>query len=405
MVRKNQRKSSFRRKKINPGVIAFGLIIALGITFGIAYFWFGGFSSTLPPKTDLLNGEPVLTGKDVDYRKVTEDLQEDIQLTLEELGGTIELKTDEHRKSDRTSGGKIDWTFKTWEVKLPEGQSMDEVASALQTKYTQKGKVEVTSIATQPKGVKVIFTRIDELGGESLRLKYGEVLLYSQREKKNVAQGKLAIVIDDFGYRGDLVEEFARYPHPLTFAILPNHPHTTNAARLANSHGKEYILHLPMEAMGNAPEEKQVIRVGDSQSKIDGMLQGGLGQIPGAIGVNNHQGSKATSDQGTMDKVMGTLKKEGLVFLDSRTSGSSVAERTARSLNIPTNSNKLFLDGEADVSYIKSKIREAVAFAKANGTYIVIGHDRPRTLQALQEIEAIFEQEGVEVVPLSELLY
>ena len=385
------------------GIVAL-LLVAIAI-FGGAYWYFKGSPS------QSLSGaggdeKPVIESKNVDYRKVTRKLQDEIEITLKEFKGQLDRKGDEEKESDRSGGGQIRWNNRTWELKLSEGTSPESIVQKLQEKHKKEKRIEVSSSDIQPGGKRVVFHLLDELGGEPLRIKYAEILIFpfSKTASQPVSGAKIAIVIDDFGYSDRLISQFASYPHQLTFAILPNHPFTSRAAQAAQSSGKEHILHLPMEAIGNAGEEKQTIHVGDSQEKIDQMIRSGLSQMPGAVGVNNHQGSKATSDGETMKKVMSRIKKEGIIFLDSRTSGSSKAESTARSTGISTGSNQLFLDGEADVGYIKKKLRQAVESARKNGTMIVIGHDRPATLQALKEMEPIFREMGVEVVPLSQLL-
>ena len=402
--RKNTRsRSSGGRGGSGMGVVAL-VLVALAI-FGGAYWYFKGSPSQSPSGT-AGDEKPTIEAKNVDYRKVTRKLQDEIEITLKEFKGQLDRKEDDEKEADRSGGGKIRWNNRNWELKLPEGVSPESVVQKLQEKHQKEKRIEISSSDIQPGGKRVVFHLIDQLGGEPLRIKYVEVLVFpsSKVASQPVAGAKIAIVIDDFGYSDRLISQFASYPHQLTFAILPNQPFTSKAAQAAQGSGKQHILHLPMEAIGNAGEEKQTIHVGDGQDKIDQMIRNGLAQMPGVAGVNNHQGSKATSDGETMKKVMSRIKKEGLVFLDSRTSGGSKAESTARSYGISTGSNQLFLDGEADVGYIKNKIRQAVELARKNGTMIVIGHDRPATLQALKEMEPIFREMGVQVVPITELL-
>lgn len=404
--RKSNQRS--RRNTGRPGKSWFlaVLIIAAIVAAGGAYWFFKeppGLGPQFPG--DGSDERPTITGKEADYRRVTRNLQDRIESSLKEIGGTLTRKDDEEKESSRAGGGKIRWTTRSWELILSEGKSVDSAAQVFKNQFDKENKSSVSISATSLGGKKIIIHILDELGGEPLRIKTAEILLMPyQKTAKVKKEGKLAIIIDDFGYRNNLISQFAAYPHPLTFAILPNHPYTGTAAQAAQNNGKEHILHFPMEALGNAPEESSTVHVGDSQDKINQMLKDGLRQIPGAVGVNNHQGSKVTSDAESIKKVMIAIKGQGMFFLDSRTSGSSKAESTARTMGIPTASNQLFLDGEADVAYIKKKIRQAAESARRNGTFIVIGHDRPATIQALQEMEPIFNEMGVEVVPLSQLM-
>lgn len=402
---KNGRRKSNSGRSGGKGTLFSILIIAAIVAIGGAYWYFKGPASQPIKPGDSEIEKPTISDKNADYRKVTRSLQDKIEKSLSEIGGTLSRKGDEDKESDRSGGGKIRWNIRSWELSLPEGTTAESAAKKLTEEFRKEKKIEVSIAAVQPNRQRVTIHILDELGGEPLRIKTAEILLIPhEKTKKTAKSGKLAIVIDDFGYRGNLISQFEAYPHALTFAILPNHPYTGAAAQAAQRSGKEYILHFPMEAMGNAPEESVTVHVGDSQEKITRTLKESLAQMPGASGVNNHQGSKATADGDTMKKVMAAVKNQGVYFLDSRTIGSSKGESTARSVGIPTASNQLFLDGEADVGYIKNKIQQAVEAAKKNGTFIVIGHDRPATLQALQEMEPIFNEMGVEIVPLSQLL-
>ena len=409
---RTRRTGSRTSRKSNGGnswFLAALIVLAAAVSFG-AYWLFKGPSGP-PPGPDILPGDddkPTITEKDVDYRKPTRNLQDQIESAFKKTGGTVKQTGDEVKEAPRGNGGKIHWTFRSWDVQLPEGKSAESIAGDFSKQWSKEGKIAVTVNPTGPNSQRVAVFMLDTLGGDPLRLQIGEVRIQGGKKDpkdKPAKTGRLAIVIDDFGYRGDLIASFASYPYPLTFAILPNHPHTGEAARAARSVGKEYILHLPMEALGNASEESVTIHVGDSQERINEMINTSLAQIPGASGVNNHQGSKVTSDGATIRRVMKGIAPHGIFFLDSRTSGNSQGEQAAREMGLASGSNQLFLDGQADVEYIRQKIREGAEAAKRNGTFIVIGHDRPATLKALQQSQDVFDEVGVELVPLSSLIY
>ena len=67
---------------------------------------------------------------------------------------------------------------------------------------------------------------------------------------KPAAVGRLAVVIDDAGYDLEALQPFLDLPMPLAVAVLPNLPHSGEAARRVLAAGKELLLHLPMEPEG-----------------------------------------------------------------------------------------------------------------------------------------------------------
>jgi hypothetical protein len=114
------------------------------------------------------------------------------------------------------------------------------------------------------------------------------------REVQTTHEGKIAVVIDDAGNNiGDLLP-FLQFPYPLTIAVLPQLPHSREAAELSIEAGKEVILHLPMEAEGTIHPGPGTLYERDSREKIIQTMNKNFASVPGATGVNNHMGSKLT---------------------------------------------------------------------------------------------------------------
>ena len=69
-----------------------------------------------------------------------------------------------------------------------------------------------------------------------------------------------------------------------------------------------------------------------------------------------------------------------------------------------TTENDLFLDGMADVNYIKKQLRTAGEMAVRMGNVTVIGHARPTTAAALREMIPELEAKGIQFVFVSQLV-
>jgi hypothetical protein len=115
-------------------------------------------------------------------------------------------------------------------------------------------------------------------------------------------------------------------------------------------------------------------------------------------------GSKFTEDPELMGIVLKEIQREGLFFLDSRTTARSVGFRVARDLGLKTGQRSVFLDNERDVSKIKARLSELVALSQKNGRAIGIGHPYPETVQAIREKLPSLMEDGIEFVPVSSLL-
>ncbi|QLB44888.1 divergent polysaccharide deacetylase family protein [Mannheimia pernigra] len=195
---------------------------------------------------------------------------------------------------------------------------------------------------------------------------------------------KLAIVIDDVGYRvkGDL--EILSLPKEVSVAIIPAAPYAEERATDAYAQKRDILIHLPME-----PKSKKFIevgvKIGDSEEKIRKLVESARSRVPYAIGLNNHMGSGATSDLATMQHLMNVLKENALFFLDSKTIGSSVAAKTAREFGVKTLERDIFLDDSDLLSDVQKQFALAIQYARKNGVAVVIGHPRKNTISVLKQ--------------------
>ena len=178
--------------------------------------------------------------------------------------------------------------------------------------------------------------------------------------------GKLAIVIDDFGYRPQTENQVLAMPQAVSVAVLPNAPHAHEMATKAHSSGHEVLIHLPMAPLSKQPLEKDTLRP--------------------EMGLNNHMGSAMTSSLFGMQKVMQALERYNLYFLDSMTIGNSQAMRASSGTGVKVIKRKVFLDDTQNEGDIRRQFNRAVELARRNGSAIAIGHPHPTTVRVLQQM-------------------
>lgn len=221
---------------------------------------------------------------------------------------------------------------------------------------------------------------------------------------KPAVRGRLAVVIDDAGRDMKSQRVYEKMGIPLTLAVMPNQSHTGEAAAEWAQCGLPVIIHQPMESVSGQGMEPIVLLTSMSDAEMKQLLADSFRQIPQAVGMNNHQGSKATTDLRTMKLVMAELKKRNLFFLDSATNTTTEAGNAAAAYGVPTARNELFVDNSTDISEIKAMIRKGADRAIKNGTYIIIGHCRPNTAEAFRQIVPELRKEGIEFVYVSSLM-
>jgi len=219
-------------------------------------------------------------------------------------------------------------------------------------------------------------------------------------------KGRAAIIIDDFGYNKKIAEEFIDLDIPLNISILPKLPYSVAVAEMAKAKGKEVMLHLPLEPYGypNVDPGPGVILVKMSKGEILRQLEGDLQSVPYAVGVDNHEGSRATENKELMTTVLKYLKRKNLFFIDARASSKSVANDVAKQLGLRSAKNEVFLDNQRNIGYIKERVRLLIKLAQQEGKAIAIGHPHSQMLQVLKESIPLFEKERIKLVFVSELL-
>jgi polysaccharide deacetylase 2 family uncharacterized protein YibQ len=214
-------------------------------------------------------------------------------------------------------------------------------------------------------------------------------------------RGVISIIIDDIGYRLSDGEGMINLPAPLTFAVLPNAPKAKQLANLAHLHGKEVMLHMPMQStLGDAAEDG-LLNVDMEEKDVIEALQQAFDKVPYAIGMNNHQGSLLTRHPGHMEWVMKEMLKGGYFFVDSRTSQKSVAEKIAKEQGVPTIRRDVFLDHQVDTISIKAQFNRLIQLALKNGYAVGIAHPHAETLVVLREMLPQLDGLNIQIVPIS----
>jgi polysaccharide deacetylase 2 family uncharacterized protein YibQ len=224
-------------------------------------------------------------------------------------------------------------------------------------------------------------------------------------ETSNGQGPRLAIILDDLGNDSAAAEAVFAMPYPLTISVLPNQTHSAEIAQQAQQRGDQVMLHLPMQSLGKEHQEAQELHGGMSHADISGLVSQFLNEVPGVIGVNNHQGSASTADKTLMAELMPVLKEHKLFYVDSRTSAATVAYDTAQRFGVRAAfRNVPFLDDVENVSAIRKQIEIAIAGASRKKDAIAIGHAHPSTLEALKETLPEAKSHGVKLVFASELV-
>ena len=213
----------------------------------------------------------------------------------------------------------------------------------------------------------------------------------------------MCIIIDDIGEDLAALNKLLALPYPVTLSIWPHSTHAAYSSALSAAQGRQVFIHLPMQP--DREERRAIIpetlRVGVAPAEIAQILEYSRRMVPDAQGLNNHMGSRFTSNIDATRVFCAELRKfwpQALV-VDSLTHQGSVFYDLAWEHGLNAFRRSLFLDEENVRAAILRQLDNGLDLARQNGWAIVIGHPRQATLEALQVWLGYLDPE-VEIAPL-----
>jgi hypothetical protein len=214
----------------------------------------------------------------------------------------------------------------------------------------------------------------------------------------------VTIVIDDFGNGMNGSEEMLRLPVKFAVAVMPFMPTTKQDAEAAYKLGHDVLIHMPME-----PNQGKRSWLGPgaitadlSDAEVRRRVEEAIAEVPHAVGMNNHMGSKITADERIMRIVMTVCREHGLFFLDSKTTHRTVVAKIANEIGVPVLENNVFLDDVYTVEHISKQIGIVRKHMETNEHTITIGHvgpPGPKTASVLRQSIPALQAEASFVKP------
>ncbi len=202
---------------------------------------------------------------------------------------------------------------------------------------------------------------------------------------------QLVIVIDDV-HTAKQLDAIRSIGYPVTPSIFPPYSLAPHTERLAKGL-RHYMIHLPMES-GSAKFNSQshtLMRRFDSR-RLESDIARLRTLFPHATAINNHTGSRFTSDEAAMRRLYPILRKYGFVFVDSRTSPQTKVPKIVHIYGDDYLHRDIFIDNRRNVAAILRQLEKAVAIAKKRGYAIAIGHPYPETIEALRRAKGFLTQ-------------
>ena len=222
---------------------------------------------------------------------------------------------------------------------------------------------------------------------------------YINKKTLNIKKPKLVIIIDDVAFKREvqMIKQIPLHITPSFFPPTKRHPFTPFYAK----EFPVYMVHIPMEAMNYPHPEPNTMNVNWNYLQIKNRIEKIKKEFPNVYFINNHTGSKFTSNYNAMKKLFKVLKEENLAFVDSKTTPYSKSKEVDKIYHIPLLSRNIFLDNEINSKYIRNQLKKAVKIAQKRGYAIAIGHPHKITLMTIKNATDILK--NVDVVYINEL--
>jgi len=218
-------------------------------------------------------------------------------------------------------------------------------------------------------------------------------------------RSQLALIIDDIGFSRESADRFLDLEAALTFSILPRLSHSGELAERISLAGHEIMLHQPMEPLSRQFDPGPgALYMAHAPGEITKTVEENIIATPHITGVNNHMGSRFTACCDKIDAALRVVRERALYFVDSRTSGQSIAFETARRLGLPAAQRHVFLDNRRTVDAVTAQLVRLERRAVIHGTAVAIGHPFPETARALKIWSRQLPASGIELVHVSTLL-
>ena len=226
-----------------------------------------------------------------------------------------------------------------------------------------------------------------------------------EQSKKIQPAPRIALIIDDIGYRVSHARRFLDLGIPITFSILPRLDNSVNLSLEIKKNGHEIMLHQPMEPYNSKLDPGPgALYAGDGEEHIMKVIEENISEIPFAAGINNHMGSKFTALPDKMYHALRIVKEKNMFFVDSLTSNHSKGFATAKSLNMAAAHRNMFLDNVVEKSAVLCQLSKLVKIAREHGSAVGIGHPFPQTASAIKTFCNRLTGSGISLVHISEVI-
>ncbi len=218
---------------------------------------------------------------------------------------------------------------------------------------------------------------------------------------------RIAILLQDLGLSQEQTNAaIQQLPGSISLGFAPYARRLDQWINLSRAAGHEVLLQVPMEPFDfptSDPGPHTLLTSAGTDENLE-RLEFLLSRFSGYVGVYNRMGDRFTSSLESMRPVLQSIRDRGLLFVDARTSGTSVAGGIANDLGLPHALNNREIDQVASRVEIDAKLIDLENIARQQGQALGIARPYPVTLERLAQWAATLEEKGIDLAPVSALI-
>jgi len=218
---------------------------------------------------------------------------------------------------------------------------------------------------------------------------------------------RIAILLQDLGLSQEQTNAaIQQLPGSISLGFTPYARRLDQWINLSRAAGHEVLLQVPMEPFDfptSDPGPHTLLTSAGTDENLE-RLEFLLSRFTGYVGVYNRMGDRFTSSLESMRPVLQSIRDRGLLFVDARTSGTSVAGGIANDLGLPHALNNREIDQVASRVEIDAKLIDLENIARQQGQALGIARPYPVTLERLAQWAATLEEKGIDLAPVSALI-
>ena len=218
---------------------------------------------------------------------------------------------------------------------------------------------------------------------------------------------RIAIVMTGLGLSAASTEAAIReLPSTVTLSFTPYSRRLNDWIALARANDHEVMLDLPMEPTSFPDDDPgpyallTVLTQAENQKRLEWLL----GRGKAFVGVAAVMGSRFTASELHMLPVLETLKEQGLIYLDNRSTGESLATPLAGRIGLPHVTVDRNLDSDqASRIAINARLSEMERLALEHGFSVALGQPYPVTIERVRDWSNSLADRGYALVPITTL--